>query len=81
MFKLFLDETLKITTNPVKVDLAVMAKKRYSTLPKDPKQEPHYQIQISVISETLVRGGALPPPAEKQSVYSPASADWDIKMR
>ena len=34
----------------VKVDLRVMAIKEYSTLPKDPKLEPHHCIQFRVIS-------------------------------
>ena len=38
----------------IKVDLGVMALKGYLTFPKAPGQEPHHQIQFSVISKTLI---------------------------
>ena len=36
----------------VRVNLGVMAMKRYSILPKAPGPEPHYQIHFSVIPKT-----------------------------
>ena len=43
-----------------KVDLGVMAMKRYSTFPKAPALlKAHYQMLFNVISRTLVRGRVL----------------------
>ena len=41
------------TTNPFRVYLRVMSMNIYSTLPKVPSLEPHYQMQFCVILMTL----------------------------
>ena len=43
-----------------RVDLGVMAMKRYSTFFKSPELEPHFQMQFSVIPDThFLVGGVL----------------------
>ena len=58
-----------------RVDLGAIAIKGYSVFPKAPALlEPHHQI-VKYHIMTLVGVGDYPS-AEKQSVYSTASADW-----
>ena len=45
-------EPYQVLLLPVKADLGVMAMKKYSIFDKTPAQEPHHQIQFSVISKT-----------------------------
>ena len=59
----------------VKVDLGVMATKRYSTFPKAPGLEPRHQMQFSVVSKTLIEREVLLS-AEMQLAYSTIPADW-----
>ena len=49
--------TLTIQTLWARVNLGVIAMKMYSTFSKTPELKPHYQMQLSVISKTLVGGG------------------------
>ena len=59
-------------TGRVRVKLRIMAMKGYSTFPKARGQEPHHQMQFSVI--TLIRV------AEMLSVYSTTPADWASEL-
>ena len=43
----------------LRVDLGVMTIKEYFTFPKSLGQEPHHQMQFSVISQILIVGGSL----------------------
>ena len=42
-------------TLPVKIDLGVIAMKRYSIFPKALASDPHYQMQCSVIYRTFIQ--------------------------
>ena len=44
---------LTSTMNPVRMDLAVMAMEKYSTLLKSPELDLYHQMQFSVIPKTL----------------------------
>ena len=44
----------------VRVDQRVMAMKEYSTFPKAPGLEPHYQMKFSVLPRTLIGWEVLP---------------------
>ena len=58
------------------VNLAAMAKKGYLTFPIAPAlKEPHHQIIQCYIQDARFEWVSYPS-AEKQSVYSTASADW-----
>ncbi len=46
--------TTRGTLTSVRMDLGVMAIKRFSTFPKALELEPHYQMQFSDISRTLI---------------------------
>ena len=59
----------------VRVDLGAMAVKGYSTLPKDPEQEPHHQMQFSVIYPGhSLGGGFLPLCRDAVGVFSRLSS-------
>ena len=45
----------------IRVDLGVMAMKRYSTFSKTSELEPHHQMQFNVICKTLVGGRSVFP--------------------
>ena len=45
---------------PLRVDLGIMAMKRYFTLPKSSELEPHHQVLFRVIFRISIFGGALP---------------------
>ena len=69
-----MDRTLSGAALQIREDLGAMVMKEYSALPKAQALfEPRYQI-FSVISRTFACGSY--PSAEKQSVYSTASAGW-----
>ena len=70
-----IDRALSGATLPARVDLGAITMKENSAFPKAPASlEPHHQI-FSIISWTLIGGGL--PPAEVQSMYSKATADWE----
>ena len=66
---------LQVLPPRIRVDLAVMGIKRYSTFPKTSALEPHHQMQFSVITKTLVLGVSYSS-AEMQSGYSSLSGNW-----
>ena len=54
----------------VRVDLRIMAKKRYFTHSRSPEQEPHHQMQFRIIprSPLFLEVGGLSPPTGKNTV-------------
>ena len=60
----------------VRVDLGVIAMKRYSTFSKALELELNHQIQFSVISRTLIEGSN--PPKEMQLACSTTPADMAV---
>ena len=67
-----------ILTGTTRVDLRVLAMKRYSTFSKAPGLGTYHQMQYNAILRTVVffgGGGALTS-ADVQSAYSTAQADW-----
>ena len=66
-------EPLQVQPHPVRVNLRVMAKKRYSPFPNGLGLEPLRWFSV-IIQDTHWWGGAYDPSAGMQSVYSTAPA-------
>ena len=53
----------------------------YSTLSKAPGQEPHYQMQFSILSRKLVERRESYPSTEMQSAYFTVPSDWNDRHK